>query len=406
MILVTHPTGNENVRQLLRALREAQLLGGFLTAIGQSQDSTLAFLPGALKRLLERRRFPVPSGSLHQRPVREAIRLSLGSRGGPLTRHETGPCSVDGVYRAISRSGARLIRRLPGLRAVYAYDNGALELFEAAKQIGLKRFYELPIAYGPYGRQLMEEEAERLPEWRNTLHGLNDSPEKLERKVVEAAAADVIIVPSGFVERSLPESLRASKPVRLLPYGADSMPVLANNECESGPLRVLFVGSLSQRKGLADLFNAVKLLNTPQLELHVLGSPLAPMPFYRRHGPDFVYHPPRARSEVLELMRQCDVFCLPTILEGRALVQLEALGCGLPLIVTPNAGGEDLIDEGRTGFLVPIRSPEAIADRLQWFLDHRAALPSMRDACRARAEDVSWEAYRRAASETLRALLC
>jgi glycosyltransferase involved in cell wall biosynthesis len=168
---------------------------------------------------------------------------------------------------------------------------------------------------------------------------------------------------------------------------------------------VLFAGGLTQRKGLADLFMAVNLLNTPELELHVLGAPLAPMSFYRRHTQNFIYHPPCPRSAVLDLMSRCDLFCLPSIVEGRALVQLEALGCGLPLIVTANAGGEDLVQEGRTGFLVPMRDPEAIAARLQWFLDHRAELPGMRSACRARAQMLSWTNYRKSAAAALGQLL-
>jgi len=68
---------------------------------------------------------------------------------------------------------------------------------------------------------------------------------------------------------------------------------------------------------------------------------------------------------------------------------------GLPLIVTPNAGGEDLVDEGETGFLVPIRSPTAIAEKMTWFLDHRAAIPSMRQAARRKAASRSWNQYGR-----------
>ena len=406
MILVAHPTGNENVRQLLQALREAGLLGGFATALGVPEEAEHAIIPARFRQILDRRRFPVPRDLLYTYPLREILRLALGASGGLLTRHETGPCSVDGVYRALSRSAANLAKRLPGLSAVYAYDNGALELFDIAGRVGLKRFYELPIAYGPFGRRLMEEEAERLPVWRPTLQGLNDSQEKLDRKIAEVEAADVILVPSGFVEGSLPESLRSSKTVRLLPYGAELMPPLSIDKRDGGPLRVLFAGSLSQRKGLADLFAAVKLLDTSRLELHVLGSPLVPMDFYRKHGPEFVYHPPCARPAVLDLMRRCDVFCLPSILEGRALVQLEALGCGLPLIVTANAGGEDLVEDGSTGFLTPIRAPEALATHLQWFLDHRVDLPGMREHCRAHAEAVSWKNYRQSAAAVLRGLLC
>ena len=56
-------------------------------------------------------------------------------------------------------------------------------------------------------------------------------------------------------------------------------------------------------------------------------------------------------------MKAHDALVLPSIVEGRALVQQEALACRLPIIVTPNAGGEDLVEEGITGHLVPIRSP-------------------------------------------------
>ena len=63
-------------------------------------------------------------------------------------------------------------------------------------------------------------------------------------------------------------------------------------------------------------------------------------------------------------MQQHDALILPSIVEGRALVQQEALSCGIPIVVTPNAGGEDLIEDGITGHLVPIRSPEKIAEKV------------------------------------------
>jgi glycosyltransferase involved in cell wall biosynthesis len=92
-------------------------------------------------------------------------------------------------------------------------------------------------------------------------------------------------------------------------------------------------------------------------------------------------------------MRGCDVFCLPSIVEGRALVMQEAMSQGLPLIITPNTGGEDLIDEGVTGFLVPIRRPDEIAFKIAWFSDNRAALPEMSRAAQVKASQLTWEAY-------------
>jgi glycosyltransferase involved in cell wall biosynthesis len=92
-------------------------------------------------------------------------------------------------------------------------------------------------------------------------------------------------------------------------------------------------------------------------------------------------------------MRTCDVFCLPSIFEGRALVLQEAMSQGLPLIITANTGGEDLIDEGKTGYLIPIRQPDKIAGRLAWFADHRPVIPEMSRAAQAKAAGYTWEAY-------------
>ena len=92
-------------------------------------------------------------------------------------------------------------------------------------------------------------------------------------------------------------------------------------------------------------------------------------------------------------MADCDLFCLPSIAEGRALVMQEAMSQGLPIIITPNTGGADLVVPGETGFLVPIRSPEAIADRIQWFVDNRREIPRMGEAARAHAAKYTWETY-------------
>jgi glycosyltransferase involved in cell wall biosynthesis len=125
----------------------------------------------------------------------------------------------------------------------------------------------------------------------------------------------------------------------------------------------------------------------------VLGSPVLPVSFYRAELPGFIYEPPRPQAAVFDLMKSCHVLVLPSIVEGRALVQQEAMACGLPLIVTRNAGGEDLIEEGRTGFVVPTGSPEAIAERISWFCGHPNELPRMSEAARAKAAEYTWFDY-------------
>jgi glycosyltransferase involved in cell wall biosynthesis len=160
-----------------------------------------------------------------------------------------------------------------------------------------------------------------------------------------------------------------------------------------GKLRVLFAGSMTQRKGLADLFAAMKLLRRRDVELVVMGMPVAPMRFYRRQYGGFTYESPRPRQDVLDLMRTCDVLALPSIVEGRALVQQEAMSQGLPIIITPNTGGEDLVVEGETGYVVPIRAPEVIAARIDALAEDRDLARMMGENAQRMSARYSWERY-------------
>ena len=92
-------------------------------------------------------------------------------------------------------------------------------------------------------------------------------------------------------------------------------------------------------------------------------------------------------------MQQHVALILPSIVEGRALVQQEALSCGIPIVVTPNAGGEDLIEDGITGHLVPIRSPEKIAEKVLSLLKGIKFKSEMAEECIKKAEGYSWTSY-------------
>jgi glycosyltransferase involved in cell wall biosynthesis len=134
-------------------------------------------------------------------------------------------------------------------------------------------------------------------------------------------------------------------------------------------------------------------LGRSDVELVVLGAPLLPLEFYRRQYRHFTYEPARSFRWVQEMMLSCDVLVLPSVVEGRAMVQMEAMSCGLPLVVTPNAGAEDLVEEGRTGFLVPIRAPEVLAERINWIADHRDWAGDMRSGILEKARQSNWHFY-------------
>jgi glycosyltransferase involved in cell wall biosynthesis len=394
-IVVSHPTGNANVRALVTDLLKAGMLEKFVTTIAYFENSR------QLKKIfkdINRREFDEslrPFTETHS--TREIGRHILNKIGlGHLTDKESNPFGITAVYTNLDYYLSKKIKAYPGIGAFYGYEDGSYYTFQAAKKASLQCIYELPIAYWQTMRSLLLEEGERLPEWRPTLKGgIADSPAKLERKTAELKMADLVITPSKFVAGSLPAWADDKKLVISsfgTPVNNAYQKKIPHNNADR-PLRVLFVGSMSQRKGLADLFEAMKLLKTDKVELVVLGSLQSSLSFYKKLYPAFLYEAPRAHDEVLALMESCDVLCLPSIAEGRALVLQEAMSRGLPLIITPNTGGEDLVIEEQTGFLVPIRSPEAIAEKINWFLENRSCIAEMRNAAFQHAAKYTWGTY-------------
>ena len=407
MILLSHPTGNEFVRAALEAFDRAGMLGEFWTTLSWNSKSSInSAFPQALREILRRRSFSESIQSrTHTVSLREMIRLLAGTIG-ITSKHETGTFSIDAVLRELDRKVAERLRKINNCNSVYAYEDGAVESFRAANARGFKRIYDLPIAYWETSQRLLREEAERYPDWEPTLGATRDSHEKLSRKTQELELAQLVICPSKFVLESLPAEMRAEKKCVIAPFGSPIVDLTRQAKKNLGRLRVLFAGALTQRKGLADLFEAMKLVDSNQIELVVMGSLLRPLSWYRERFGGFVYEPPRPHGEVLRLMQSCDVFVLPSIVEGRALVQQEAMACGLPVIATRNAGADDVIVDGATGFLVPIRSPETIAEKINWCATNRPLVNGMGIAARKRAAEFTWRAYGESIVAAVRTLTC
>jgi hypothetical protein len=403
-ILVSHPIGNRNTRAILTAVEEAGLLTEFDTAFAVDPDAAwLTVLPGSLKQEFLRRSYSIDYNKIKTYPVKELVRL-FGPKLGfnKVITHETGWASIDAVCSDLDQ---KVSERLPmlveqkGLTAVYGYEDCALNTFIKAKELGLTCIYDLPIAYWETGKKLMLEEADRLPEWAITLGGgIGDSEQKLEKKTRELELADVVVGPGSFVMDSIPTWARSKKTI-MAPFGSPELQGENDNQrlslqdLETKKLRVLFVGSMGQRKGLGDLFEAVKSLNNENIELVVMGNLLAPLEFYKGQFPNFTYETGRSHDQVLALMRSCDVFCLPSIVEGRALVMQEAMSQQLPIIITENTGGLDLVLEGQTGFAVPIQSPEKIAEKINWFHENRSQIPVMGKLAQEHAAKYTWNNY-------------
>lgn len=408
-VVVNHPTGNANVRAVLRALVENNLLHTFHTTLAvPGGDWIRRVLGNDLDRRLGQRRFvEAPWSQTRLHPGRELVRQVV-RRFGPegLARHETGWASVDSVYGALDRAvAARLRRDSAAVRAVYAYEDGALHNFRAASELGIARLYDLPIAHWNLLHRLLTEEAERLPEWAPTMVGLRDSAAKHAHKDEEVCLADRILVASSFTRASLVEHFGEGLKISILPYGCPEPLVEQPSQRRSGePLHLLYAGHLAQRKGIADLIAALSRLKV-DWRLTLAG----PRPMAAPPALDHFLSDPRCNwlgvvphRTLLEAMTRAHVFVFPSIVEGFGMVLTEALAAGVPVITTPNTAGPDILSNGREGYIVPIRDPDAIADRITRLAEDEPLRASMAAAALKAAARMGWPAYQAGVARIVR----
>ena len=381
--VISHPTGNTFVGALLNQLNEQNQLEKFFTTIGAGEgtNSLISAFCG------KKRHYDIPDKLISRQWLPEVVRLL--SKGNQERKRRR----VDHLYQALDHKVSNKLGSLTS-QVLHSYEDGCSSSFAHAKQLGMQCSYELPIAHWATVRRLLAEEAERHPEWEPTLESTREPEEKLFRKEEELRLADRITCPSKFVLDSIPLEIRKKTLCQVSPFGSPICePVYVKCSPKNDSLKLLFVGSMSQRKGLADLFEAMKLLKGEPISLSILGQPSMPMEFYRKKFADFNYYPPYSNSKVQEIMRKHDALVLPSVVEGRALVQQEALSCGVPIIVTPNAGGEDLVEEGITGHLVPIRSPEKIAEAIRAMIVNLNKKQEIQKLCQKKATQYCWANY-------------
>jgi glycosyltransferase involved in cell wall biosynthesis len=407
-VLLAHPTGNANVRAAATGLLHADMLAAFYTTIATFPGSVLDRLSTyAPLAELSRRHFDISLQSKTRMwPWREVGRFAASKAGfATLVNHETGLFCVDSVYHSLDRHVATGLGAFARgkLDAVYAYEDGAATSFNHAKQLGIKCIYDLPIGYWRAAQLLLEPERTRWPEWSATLTGFEDSDAKLARKDEELQLADRILVASQFTADTLRAFPGTLAPIDVIPYG---FPALGPARQYSGrrhgqPLKLLFVGGLSQRKGIADLFAAVERL-TPHVELTVVGRKMgSTCPALDSALSRHCWIPSLSHAEVLTLMRAHDVLVFPSLFEGFGLVITEAMSQGTPVITTDRTAGPDLIQHGNDGWLIEAGSTSALQAAIEELLVRPDSVASAGRAAREAASQRPWSIYGQELAATL-----
>jgi glycosyltransferase involved in cell wall biosynthesis len=282
-------------------------------------------------------------------------------------RERLGPAELAAEYCRFGSWYAHHIRRhLEGLEidpsrdCFLGFNTNCLELMDLLHKRNIHTVID-QIDPGRVEEDMVLEESESWPGWENFSGRMGDA--YWTRIKGEWQAADTILVNSEWSRQALIQQGVPSQKIIIVPVALEvhphdlPLPVHA-----TGTLKVLWLGSVILRKGIQYLVEAARLLEEENIEF-ILAGPLGISTKAIESFPDNITILGRiTRDRLNEVYQKAHVFVLPTISDGFAITQLEAMSHGLPVVTTPNCGR--VVTDGCDGLIVPPRDSRALADAL------------------------------------------
>jgi len=238
-------------------------------------------------------------------------------------------------------------------------------------------------------RRVQKEEKQ----WPDYVHQTLNPPSAYHaRNRREWELADVIVVNSQWTHDLLKEDGAPTEKIEVLPlaYNVDRA-ANPGTRTYSPPLRVLWLGTVCLRKGIPYLIEAARHLEGKSVHIQIAGPLDIDPKVINTCPPNIEWLGPVPRVNASRLYRESDVFILPTISDGFAITQIEALAHGLPVIITPHCAR--VVEDGRHGYVVPAGDATALSQAIMHFVDAPEKLVEMRPDCIARSRDFSLDHY-------------
>ncbi len=268
----------------------------------------------------------------------------------------------------------------------------SLKTMEKAKSMGAIAVIDHGSSHIIYQNDILNEEYEKYGVKIKTF--CLPHPKIIEKELMEYSKADYIFIPSSFVKRTFLEKGIDEKKIIQVPYGVDlsNFRQVPKND---GVFRVVFAGGMCLRKGVHYLLKAFSELNLPNSELILIGSINEEIkPFFKKYDGSFKWLGHIPQKDLYRHYSQSSIFVIMSIEEGLALVQPQAMACGLPVICTANTGGEDIIRDGRDGFVIPVRDVEKLKEKLVYLYENPEICRRMGQSAKERVSSgFTWDDY-------------
>ena len=289
-----------------------------------------------------------------------------------------------------------------GADLFHGWSSSSLESLRACRKRGIVSLLENPGPHCVYAEKIHADEyahlgirRRNLPEILPAFFGQDE-----EYHLAEYEEARYIILESDFTRDTFAGQGVPEDKLVVIPRGVDTARFVPPRKRAPRPFRAVFMGAVCVRKGVRILLEAWTSLGLKDAKLLLVGSVRDEIqPLLQRSLPGnpsvelvgFVPDPVR-------LYQEASVFVFPSLSEGSAKVCYEAMSCGLPVIVTPNAGS--VVRDGRDGFIVPVRDPDALREKILLLYENPDLRETMGREARRHMETFTWDAHRNTLIET------
>lgn len=222
-------------------------------------------------------------------------------------------------------------------------------------------------------------------------------PADLARRLDEIAACDALVVDSPFVARSFVESGVAAERITVVRPAVDfgRFRPRGPDERDRSYFIVVCVGTVTPRKAQQVLLRAWRMLRLPQARLILVGPRgRHGAAVVRGHADAFTHIPHLDHAALRAVLGRASCFVLVSAEDGFAQAPLEAMACGVPVILSDTVGAADLVRSGQNGYVVPPFDPEALAEAIERLYRDSALADALGLAAAAEAQrGGSWRDY-------------
>lgn len=266
------------------------------------------------------------------------------------------------------------------------YELSSLESFTVCRKKGKITILDLA--------QIHYKEIKKLNESYKFLNIDSSTLQFMESvKEEELKNSDYIITLSTFAKESLVKNGIPENKIFVLNLGVDTEKFKRKENYINDKFVVLFVSSITKRKGLVYLIKAFKEIKKDDMELIVIGPSADDFEAVKKNKNILNYIPFLHHEELLKFYHKASIFVFPSVLDSFGQVVLEAMSCGLPVIITENVGAKDCVREGIDGFVIPAGDISALKEKILYFYNNRDKIEEMGKNAAERAKEYTWEKY-------------